>query len=84
MMWPRLKLLHELLSDVGSFWMTLDDNEAHRGRALLDAVFGVEKFIACCVWQKRYSRENREAIGDVHDYVFVYSKNPGAFKALRN
>ena len=64
--------------------MTLDDNEIHRGRALLDEAFGVDKFIACCVWQKRYSRENREAIGDVHDYVLVYSKAPGAFKALRN
>lgn len=84
MMWPRLRLLHELLADDGSFWMTLDDNEIHRGRALLDAVFGEDKFIACCVWQKRYSRENREAIGDVHDYVLIYSKSPGAFKALRN
>ena len=84
MMWPRLRLLHELLADDGSFWMTLDDNEVHRGRALLDEIFGVEKFIACCVWQKRYSRENREAIGDVHDYVLIYSKAPGAFKALRN
>jgi adenine-specific DNA-methyltransferase len=84
MMWPRLRLLHELLSDDGSFWMTLDDHEAPRGRALLDEIFGEGKFIACCVWQKRYSRENREAIGDVHDYVFIYSKAPGAFKALRN
>jgi adenine-specific DNA-methyltransferase len=84
MMWPRLRLLHELLADTGSLWMTLDDNEIQRGRALLDEVFGVDKFIACCVWQKRYSRENREAIGDVHDYVLVYSKAPGAFKALRN
>jgi len=84
MMWPRLRLLHELLSDVGSFWMTLDDNEIHRGRALLDEVFGESGFIACCVWQKRYSRENREAIGDVHDYVLIYSKAPNAFKALRN
>jgi adenine-specific DNA-methyltransferase len=84
MMWPRLRLLHELLSDTGSFWMTLDDHEVQRGRAILDEVFGEDKFIACCVWQKRYSRENREAIGDVHDYVLVYSKSPNAFKALRN
>ncbi|MEH6790960.1 site-specific DNA-methyltransferase [Parasphingorhabdus sp.] len=84
MMWPRLRLLHELLSDDGSFWMTIDDNEIHHARQLLDGVFGDDKFIACCVWQKRYSRENREAIGDVHDYVLVYSKSPGVFKALRN
>ena len=84
MMWPRLRLLYELLDETGSFWMTLDDHEIQRGRALLDEIFGVRGFVACCVWQKRYSRENREAIGDVHDYVLVYSKSPEAFKALRN
>ena len=84
MMWPRLRLLHELSSETGSFWMTVDDNEIHRARALLDEIFGTRCFVACCVWQKRYSRENREAIGDVHDYVLVYSKSPDAFKALRN
>jgi adenine-specific DNA-methyltransferase len=40
MMWPRLRLLHELLSDAGSLWMTLDDNEVHRARAMLDEIFG--------------------------------------------
>lgn len=84
MMWPRLRLLHQLLSETGSFWMTLDDKEIYRGRALLEEIFGENSFVACCVWQKRYSRENREAIGDVHDYVLVYSKSPDAFKALRN
>lgn len=84
LMYPRLRLLHDMLSDEGSLWMTLDDHEIHRGRAILDEIFGVDKFIACCVWQKRYSRENREAIGDVHDYVLVYAKSPGIFKALRN
>lgn len=64
--------------------MTLDDHEIQRGRALLDEIFGIEKFIACCVWQKRYSTENREVIGDVHDYVLVYSKSPNIFKLLRN
>ncbi len=84
MMWPRLRLLYELLAETGSLWMTIDDNEMHRGRALLDEIFGTGGFVACCVWQKRYSRENREAIGDVHDFILVYSKSPNAFKALRN
>ena len=84
MMWPRLRLLHELSSETGSFWMTVDDHEIHRARTLLDEIFGIRCFVACCVWQKRYSRENREAIGDVHDYVLVYSKSPDAFKVLRN
>ena len=50
----------------------------------MDEIFGRGKFIACNVWQKRYSRENREAIGDVHEYLLVYAKNPEQFKMLRN
>jgi hypothetical protein len=53
-------------------------------RVLLDEVFGRERFIACNVWQKRYSRENREAIGDVHEYLFVYAMDPVLFKEARN
>nr|WP_312915544.1 DNA methyltransferase [Candidatus Competibacter phosphatis] len=43
MMWPRLRLLHELLAEDGSLWMTLDDNEAHRATAILTEVFWVAK-----------------------------------------
>src|SRR6266481_10163698 len=45
MMWPRLRLLHELISDEGSFWVTLDDNEIHRAREMLDAIFGETNFV---------------------------------------
>lgn len=83
-MYPRLVLLRELLAENGSIWVTIDDNEAHYLKVLMDEVFGRRNFVASCVWQKRYSRENREAIGDVHDYILVYSKNPSIFKAQRN
>ena len=53
-------------------------------RVLMDQLVGRDKFIAQNVWQKRYSRENREAIGDVHEYVIVYAKNPLGFKEQRN
>ena len=84
MMWPRLRLLKELLADTGSFWMTIGDDEIHRARGMLDEIFGSENRIATCVWQKRYSRENREAIGDVHDYIIVYANYPKDFKGRRN
>ena len=84
MMYPRLKLLHRLLHDDGSIWISIDDNEAPSLRLVMDEIFGRGKFIACNVWQKRYSRENREAIGDVHEYLLVYAKNPEQFKMLRN
>jgi adenine-specific DNA-methyltransferase len=84
MMLPRLQLLRELLSEDGSIWVTIDDNEGHYLKVLMDEVFGRRNFVASCVWQKRYSRENREAIGDVHDYLHVYARNPERFKRDRN
>ncbi|MBL8463478.1 MAG: site-specific DNA-methyltransferase [Thauera sp.] len=84
MMAPRLELLRELLAEDGSIWVSIDDNEGHYLKVLMDEVFGRANFIASNVWQKRYSRENREAIGDVHDYVITYAKNPDAFKKCRN
>ncbi|MBC6403902.1 MAG: site-specific DNA-methyltransferase, partial [Hyphomonadaceae bacterium] len=75
MMWPRLRLLHELLSEDGSFWMTLDDNEAHRGKLLLDEIFGEKNFIANVVWQKKYSPQNdAKWFSDNHDHILVYAK----------
>ena len=58
MMWPRLRLLHELLSETGSFWMTLDDNEVHRARGMLDEIFGSRRSLGQIAWQKRTSRES--------------------------
>jgi adenine-specific DNA-methyltransferase len=84
MMWPRLNLLSELLAQNGVIFVTIDDNEGHKLRTLMDEIFGENAFVASIVWQKRYSRENREAIGDVHDYIFVYAKDPTHFKESRN
>jgi hypothetical protein len=50
----------------------------------MDEICGRNNFVAANVWQKRYSRENREAIGDVHEYIIVYAKNVDRFKTLRN
>jgi adenine-specific DNA-methyltransferase len=50
----------------------------------MDQMFGRGCFIAANVWQKSYSRENREAIGDVHEYILVYAKDPAGFKERRN
>lgn len=84
MIYPRLELLCELLANDGSIWVSIDDNEGHYLKVIMDQIFGRKNFIASNVWQKRYSRENREAIGDVHEYIVVYAKSPDAFKARRN
>jgi adenine-specific DNA-methyltransferase len=84
MMWPRLQLLRELLADDGAIFVSIDDNEVHRLRAMMDDIFGEEAFVATIVWQKRYSRENRGGIGDAHEYVVVYSHDAAGFKDRRN
>lgn len=76
MMWPRLKLLHELLSERGSIWITLDDNEVHHARAVLDEIFGEQNFVATCIWQKNFSPKNTaQYFSEDHDYLLVYAKN---------
>jgi len=84
MMLPRLQLLREFLREDGSIWVTIDDNEGHYLKVLMDEVFGRGSFVANCVWQKRYSRDNNSAIGDVHDYVLCYATRPALFRSIRN
>jgi len=84
MMYPRLELLRELLAEDGSIWVSIDDSEGAYLRVMMDEIFGRNNFIAANVWQKRYSRENREAIGDVHEYIYVYALQPKTFKKIRN
>ena len=79
MMWPRLRMLHELMADTASFWMTLDDNEVHRARQILDEIFGDDCFVANVVWQKRTSPEARLSLGAAHDNLVVYSKRPNSY-----
>lgn len=58
MMYPRLTLLRDLLAPNGSLWMTIDDNEAHYAKVLMDEVFGRDNFIASVIWQKVFSPKN--------------------------
>jgi adenine-specific DNA-methyltransferase len=85
MMRDRLEILWNLLHPVdGSLWVSIDDREVAYLRVLLDQICGRGNFIASNVWQKRYSRENREAIGDAHEYILVYAKDVSTFKVNRN
>lgn len=76
MMWPRLVLLKELLADTGSIWITLDDNEVHRARMMLDEIFGEEAFIANVIWQKNYAPKNTaQFFSEDHDHLLVIAKS---------
>ena len=84
LMMPRLQLLREFLKDDGSIWVSIDDEEEPYLKLLMDEVFGRCNRVATMVWQKRYSRENREAIGDSHEYLVCYAADPEKFKETRN
>ena len=84
LMRPRLEILWRLLSEDGSIWISIDDDERDYLKVLCDEVFGRQHFLVSIVWQKRYSRENRESIGDSHEYILIYVKDKELFKATRN
>ena len=83
-MYRRLLVAKELLAEDGVIFVSIDDNEVFNLGALMNRVFGEDNHVATCVWQKRYSRENRGAIGDAHEYLLIYAINPFNFKVRRN
>ena len=84
MMWPRLKLLHELLAEHGSIWITLDDNEAHRAKLMLDEIFGEENFLGNVIWEKADSpRMDVEFFSARHDHMLVYARSISSVRFQR-
>lgn len=78
MMFPRLRLLHELLAPTGSLWVTLDDNEVHRAISMLDEIFGADQHIATLIWKRMDSPSRNEAeraFSTYHDYLLLYAKD---------
>lgn len=84
MMRDRLVAVRDVLAPDGSLWVHCDDREQAYLRVLLDEVLGEQSFVGTIVWQRRYSRENRRAIGAVHDYIHVYAPLGSAWKESRN
>jgi len=76
LMKPRLELLHRLLRQDGTLWISIDDDECHYLKVLCDEVFGRKNFLTSCIWQKIHSIKNDAKYMSVnHDYILVYSKN---------
>ena len=81
LMRDRLELLHNLLSDDGSIWINLDDNESHYCKVLCDELFGRCNFVANVIWQKKYSPSNdAKWLSDNHDHILVYAKNKNIWR----
>ena len=76
MMYPRLYLARNLLTDDGSIYISIDDNEQANLKKICDQVFGEENFIASIIWQKVFSPKNTaKYFSEDHDYLLVYAKN---------
>ena len=81
MMMPRLRLLRELLREDGAIFVSIDDNEVHHLRCLMDEVFGEENFVATVIWEKVYSpKSSAKYFSENHDFVVVYAKRRESFK----
>ena len=77
LMRDRLEILRRLLSEDGSLWITIDDNEAHYLKILADEIFGRDCFVASVIWEKADSpRNSARQFSTDHDYILVYSKSP--------
>ncbi|GDZ94271.1 DNA methylase N-4/N-6 domain protein [Planktothrix agardhii CCAP 1459/11A] len=76
LMRDRLEIIRRLLSEDGSLWITIDDNEAHYLKVMCDEIFGRVNFVANCLWQKVYSeRMDARGFSVSHDHVLVYQKS---------
>lgn len=77
MMYPRLRLAANLLRDDGVIFISIDDNEVDNLKKLCNEVFGEENFLACIVWEKRFTRSNNARLfASLTDYILVYRKSP--------
>jgi len=76
----RLEIIRRLMSEDGSLWITIDDNEAHYLKVLCDEVFGRVNYIASAIWQKTMSVKNSTRHFSVdHDYVLVYARDAASW-----
>ncbi len=79
--WPRLELLRDLLAEDGSIWVSIDDNEAHYLKVIMDEVFGRSNFIDTVIWRKNYSpKSSARHFSSDHDYILVFARDPDSFQ----
>ncbi len=75
MMYPRLRLARDLLTDDGVIFISIDDNEVSNLKKICDEIFGEQNFIAQCVRKRRQSQANlAKNISPIHEYILIYCK----------
>ena len=81
LMSARLKILRNLLSDEGSIWISIDDDEGHYLKVLCDEIFGRNNFINTVIWEKKYAPQNdTKWLSDSHDFILVYAKDKNIWR----
>ena len=81
MMYPRLKLLHKLLSDDGAIFISIDDNEQANLKLICDEIWGSGNFMATVIWQRTFATKNdSKFFSTEHEYLLIYCKNISKFK----
>ena len=84
LMRDRLEIMRNLLSEDGSLWITIDDNEAHYLKVMCDEIFGRVNFVANVVWQKKYAPKSDSKFFSVsHDFLLVIAKDISNFQLGR-
>ena len=80
MMYPRLKIAKNFLSDDGVIFISIDDNEQENLKKICDEIFGRENFIACVVWKRKRGRDNSARwFSKAHEYCLVYARSKDSF-----
>ena len=80
-MLPRLQLLRQFLSEDGSIWVSIDDDEQAYLKVILDEIFGRQNFVSSVIWEKKFSPQNdAKWLSDSHDFILVYAKNKESWR----
>ena len=84
LMRDRIEILRRLLTEDGSLWITIDDNECHYLKVMCDEVFGRGNFVATCVWEKDKGGRGDADISLSHDSILVYARDRNLWGKHRN
>ena len=81
MMYTRLRIARNFLTDNGAIFISIDDHENDNIKKLCNEVFGEHNFVACVVWQRNYAPISlKKFFSESHEYCFVYAKNINSFE----
>ena len=84
MLYPRLRVAKDLLSDEGVIFISMDDHEQDNLRKICDEIFGIGNFVGQFIWQRRTSPDTRKLVSTAHDYIITYVKNAAFLNAAIN